>query len=96
MEEKNQKFGKKHMLSINNREDIKMGGIIDVLSFDEELIICQSDIGILVLKGQNLHVSKLDLDNGVLELTGYVTGLQYEEDHILRKDKPSIFSKIFK
>ncbi len=96
MEEKKQNFTKKHNLVINNREDIKMSGIVDVLSFDEELIICQSDIGILVLKGQNLHVGKLDLDNGALELTGYVSGIQYEDDHVLRKDKPSIFSKIFK
>ncbi len=96
MDDKNIKFNKKHTISINNREDIKMTGIIDVLSFDEELVICQSDIGVMVLKGLNLHVNKLDLDNGVLELTGYVLGLQYEEEHILSKNKASLFSKIFK
>ncbi len=92
----NQRIGKKHNITINNREDIKMTGILDVLSFDEELVICQSDIGVLILKGMNLHVKKLDLDNGCLELTGYVIGLQYEEDHVLSKNKPSLFSKIFK
>ncbi len=96
MDDKNIKFGKKHNITINNREDIKMTGIIDVLSFDEELVICQSDIGVMVLKGLNLHVNKLDLDNGILELTGYVLGIQYEEDHVLSKNKPSLFSKIFK
>ncbi len=96
MDEKNQKFGKKHNITINNREDVKMTGIVDVLSFDEELVICQSDIGVLILKGVNLHINKLDLDNSILELSGYVTGVQYEEDHVLRKDRPSIFSKIFK
>lgn len=92
----NQRTAKKHNITINNREDIKMSGILDVLSFDEELVICQSDIGVLVLKGAELHVKKLDLDNGVLELTGYIMGLQYEQDHVLSKNKPSIFSKIFK
>lgn len=92
----NQRSNKKHNITINNREDITMSGILDVLSFDEELVICQSDIGVLVLKGLELHVNKLDLDNGILELTGYITGLQYEQDHVLSKNKPSIFSKIFK
>lgn len=92
----NQRASKRHNITMNNREDISMTGIVDVLSFDEELVICQSDIGILVLKGMNLHVNKLDLDNGILELTGFVIGLQYEEDHILSKNRPSIFSKIFK
>ncbi len=96
MDDKTIKLNKKHNISINNREDIKMTGIIDVLSFDEELVICQSDIGVMVLKGLNLHVNKLDLDNGVLELRGYVLGLQYEEDHVLSKNKASLFSKIFK
>lgn len=93
---KNQRPSKKHNLTINNREDIKMTGILDVLSFDEELVICQSDNGVLILKGMNLHVNKLDLDNGILELTGFLVGLQYEEDHISSKSKQSVFSKIFK
>ncbi len=93
---KSQRPNKKHNITINNREDIKMTGILDVLSFDEELVICQSDIGVLILKGLNLHVNKLDLDNAILELTGFITGLQYEEDHVLSKNKPSVFSKIFK
>ncbi len=92
----NQRVSKKHNITINNREEIKMTGILDVLSFDEELVICQSDNGILVLKGMNLHVNKLDLDNGILELTGFLMGLQYEEDHVLSKNKQSIFGKIFK
>lgn len=92
----NQRNSKTHNITINNREDIKMTGIIDVLSFDEELVICQSDIGVLVLKGMNLHVKKLDLDNSILELNGYLTGLQYEQDHVLSKNKSSIFTKIFK
>ncbi len=92
----NQRASKRHNITINNREEIKMTGILDVLSFDEELVICQSDSGILVLKGLNLHVNKLDLDNGILELTGFLMGLQYEEDHVLSKNKQSIFGKIFK
>lgn len=93
---KQQRTNKKHNVTINNREEIKMNGILDVLSFDEELVICQSDNGVLILKGMNLHVNKLDLDNGILELTGFLIGLQYEEDHMLSKNKKSVFSKIFK
>lgn len=91
-----QKNQKRHGIVMNDREDIKMTGISDVLSFDEELVICQSDIGILILKGVNLHVNKLDLDNGILEITGFITGLEYEEDHVLSKNKQSFFSKVFK
>lgn len=90
------KKSRKHSIIVNNREDVKITGVEDVLSFDEELVICQSDVGILILKGLNLHVTKLDLDNGILDLTGYVVGINYEEDHVLSKNQKSFFSKIFK
>ncbi len=90
------KTGKKHSVTMENRELIHMTGINDVLSFDEELVICESDMGVLILKGDNLHVNKLDLDNGVLDVDGNIVSLEYEENHVMSKNKPSILSKIFK
>lgn len=91
-----QKSHKNHNITINDREDIKITGILDVLSFDEELVICQSDIGVLILKGTNLHINKLDLDNGILDIVGYITSINYEENHQLSKNHQSFFSKVFK
>lgn len=95
MEEK--KFiNENHTLKIVNRENISLTGINDLLSFDEELVIAESEEGVLVIKGNNLHVNKLDLDHGQLEITGRMSNLNYEDNHHMSKNKPSFFSKIFK
>lgn len=99
MEEKNffkDKENKNHSLKIVNRENITLTGIIDLLSFDEELIITESTDGVLVIKGNNLHVNKLDLDNGQLEITGRMYNLSYEDNHHMSKNKTNFISKIFK
>lgn len=99
MDEKNffkDKENKSHSLKIVNRENITLTGILDLLSFDEELIISESTDGVLVIKGNNLHVNKLDLENGQLEITGRMHTLSYEDNHHMAKNKVSFFSKIFK
>lgn len=85
-----------HNIKIINRENITLTGIMDLLSFDEELVITESTDGVLVIKGNNLHVNKLDLNNGQLEITGRMHNLSYEDNHHMSKNKTSFMSKIFK
>lgn len=85
----------KHVVTLDKRENISVTGVLDVLSFDEETVVVETDMGVLVMSGFNLHVSKLNLDVGELEVDGEINSLNYEDDKLSNK-KGSFLSKIFK
>ena len=85
----------KHSVVIDKREKTAINGILDVISFDEELVIAETEMGVILLKGEDLHVNKIDLDKGELDIDGKVISLVYEEKGSSGKSN-SIFDKIFK
>lgn len=68
---------KNHNLILKNREHISLSGVVDVYGFNEESISANTQLGGLVIKGSKLHISKLDLEVGDIEIEGYVNSLQY-------------------
>lgn len=47
---------------LENREKLNITGVLDVLSFDDEMIIIETELGLLTIKGEKLKISKLSLD----------------------------------
>ncbi len=90
------KSATKHNVTILGRENISVTGVLDVLSFDEENIIMDTEMGVLILRGINLHVNRLNLDKGELDIDGQIESLNYEESGSYAKGKSSILGKIFK
>lgn len=86
----------RHTVTMEKREKISITGVLDVISFDEEMIVAETEMGALILKGINLHVNKLNLEKGDLDIDGEIYSLTYEENGSIGKDKGSLFSKIFK
>lgn len=68
-----------HTLQMENREKLRLTGVSDVSGFDENLIVLSTDMGELSIRGEALHIDKIDLDAGLLELRGRVCELCYEE-----------------
>lgn len=83
-----------HCLNLDNRKKLKLNGITDVGSFDEQSIVTYTDLGELIIKGSNLHINKLNLENGLLEIDGVVNIMEYSDDS--RASVKGIFSKIFR
>ncbi len=83
-----------HKLSMNERDSLFVTGVMDVISFDEETIITETEKGTLILHGTDLHVIKLSVENGELEVGGYIYSINYEDSNFLKEK--SIFGKIFK
>jgi len=90
------KFTGRHNITVERRENVSITGVLDVISFDEETIVCETEMGVLVLRGNSLHVNRLNLDAGELEVDGEIENIGYEDDMILGKGKGSLLSKIFK
>ncbi len=86
----------RHNVIIESRERISVTGVLEVISFDEEAIITDTEMGVLIIRGTNLHVNRLNLDNGELEIDGEISNLHYEEQNTFSKGKSSFLGKLFK
>ena len=47
---------------LENREKLTISGVLDVLSFDDQIVIVETELGLLTVKGENLRINKLSLD----------------------------------
>lgn len=91
-----EKLGLSHNITLNNREKGKMTGILDVISFDENSIVLDTDMGLLTIKGKDLHVSRLTLDKGEIDIEGRCDSFVYSSNESFRKSNQSLFSRLFK
>ena len=95
MEEK--KFNKvvtNQNIIIENREKITITGVIDIHSFDDELVLAQTDLGILTIKGDDLKMNKLNLDNNELIVEGQIVAVAYSD--VNQAKKSGFMNKLFK
>ncbi len=85
-----------HRLSIENRNSGTITGIREVVSFDENQVVLDTDMGLLTLKGKELHISRLTLEKGEVDLNGNIESLIYSSNEALRRSGESLFSRLFK
>ena len=82
---------------LENREHLTLTGIIDVFSFDDQIIIIETELGLLTIKGENLKINKLSLDTSDFVVDGKIASLNYSErNNITGKKTKRILNKIFK
>lgn len=67
-----------HVLHLDRRKTASITGVTDVSSFDECEIVLRLEGGLMILTGQNMHISKLLLEEGKLEVAGQIDGITYE------------------
>ncbi len=82
-------------LILENREKLNVSGVLDVLSFDDQIVIIETELGLLTVKGDNLRINKLSTDTEEVTVEGNVFNLSYSERNNNSKET-SFFSKIFK
>ena len=68
-----------HGLRLDGRERMAVTGVRDVSGFDENTVLLQTDLGELSIRGEQLHIDRIDLESGNLELRGKVRELSYDE-----------------
>ena len=82
-------------LILENREKLNITGVLDVLSFDDQVIVVETELGLLNVKGENLKINKLSLDTSEVTVEGNIYSLNYS-DKTLENKGTSILGKIFK
>lgn len=82
-----------HNLILEERSRLSLTGVTDVESFDETEIAAYTDCGELTIIGTQLHIGKLNIEDGQLNVEGNITSLSYVD----RAPKSnSIFGKMFR
>lgn len=82
-------------LILENRGKLSISGVLDVLSFDDQVVIVETELGLLTVKGENIRINKLSIDTSEVIVEGDISSMSYS-DKSVEKSKTSVLSKIFK
>lgn len=85
-----------HKMTLLNRRTCNLTGVSDVLSFDVNEIILETDQGMLMIKGSELHVNRLTLDKGEVDIEGKFDSFTYSEQAGIAAKGESLFTRLFK
>ena len=78
-ERKNINTGVIQNLILENREKLSISGVIDVLSFDDQVVMIETELGLLTVKGEELRINKLSIDTSEVIVEGNISHLSYSE-----------------
>ena len=96
MEDLNAGRARAHKIVMTDRNICNISGVCDVLSFDVAEILLETEQGMLMLKGTDLHVSRLMLDKGEVDVDGKIDSLTYSENTGYGGKGESLLSRLFK
>ncbi|MBQ3502389.1 MAG: YabP/YqfC family sporulation protein [Clostridia bacterium] len=82
---------KEHILTISNRNNLNISSVEKVVSVKPDLVQLKSSAGDIVITGQNIEVTKLDLEQQILSLYGKFDSIKYIES-----SKTPLLKKLFK
>lgn len=92
----NDKIGNNiHELKIVDRSIFSLTGVSKIISFDNSEFILESNMGPIHIKGENLELLTLDLQEKFIKIKGKVSGFNYIEK-LNKKKEETILSKLFK
>jgi len=85
-----------HKFMLTNRRTCLVSGVCDVLSFDLSEILLETEQGMLIIKGKDLHVNRLSLEKGEVDVTGHIDSCTYSDMQASKKKEESFFVRLFK
>lgn len=66
-----------HTLILTDRAAATLTGVEDVECFNEQIVVLRTSLGSLTLTGEGLNISRLNLDEGRLEIQGEIAAVEY-------------------
>ena len=68
-----------HKLILNERQQLSVTGVSEVVSFDESAVVLRTELGTLIVQGRELQLKTLSLEGGQMAVDGSISALSYEE-----------------
>lgn len=78
---------KTHDLKLHNRKLLEISGVNNVESFDTEEFVLQTELGLLTVRGSNLHIKNLNLEQSFVSIEGTVHSMTYANPGSQTKNK---------
>ena len=88
---------RQHRVILTNRGTCALNGISDILSFDVNEILLETEMGMLMIRGIDLHVNRLSVEKGEVDLAGNIDSLVYSSaEGIAGKSGNSFWNRLLK
>ena len=84
-----------HQVLVKDRKLMEITGVKRLHSFDSEMFVIETTMGLLTIHGHDLEMKNLELDKGELSIIGYIANHEYEDSGYDGGGK-GLFSKLFK
>lgn len=81
-----------HQLTLEGRTRAKLSGVMAVSCFNEQEIVLETSEGEVALLGEGLHIGQLNLEEGQLDVTGEIAGIEYNGP-VGKKEKRGLFAR---
>lgn len=85
-----------HRVVMEGRRKVEVTGVQDLLVFDETEVIMETNEGMLSIRGSDLHMSNLNLDQGLIGLAGEISDLMYDESGGAAQSRSGLMSRLFR
>ncbi|HEU4963770.1 MAG TPA: sporulation protein YabP [Bacilli bacterium] len=93
---RNQQY-KQHDIILRNRQYLEVTGVMNVESFDAHEFVLQTQYGYVAIRGENLHIKTLNLENAFVSIEGLIYDIGYFDEGVSASEKAKgLFSKLFK
>ena len=92
MEQNQSAMVRPHQLTLEGRTRAKLSGVTAVSCFNEQEIVLETSEGEVALLGEGLHIGQLNLEEGQLDVTGQIAGIEYNGP-VTKKERRGLFSR---
>lgn len=87
---------KEHKCLLFNRNRMELSGVSNVISFDANEIILTTQLGDLLIKGNDLHISKLNLEYSDVDVEGKIDAIIYSNKSLSDSNAKGVFARLFR
>ncbi len=85
---------KEHEFIVKKRREMRVSGVTDIDSFDENGTVLQTVNGLMTIEGETLKIGELDTEKGIVTVSGKINSIYYSSDEKI--EKKGLISRIFK
>ena len=85
-----------HKLTLNERKNLSVTGVTEVVSFDEQIVSLETVCGGMTVSGDGLHISVLNVEEGLVALDGKIDSIEYEDTVASEGGKKRLFGRLMR
>ena len=90
------KHSQAHHIVCQARQSAEITGVTDVISFDEQVILLDTVCGNMNVDGDSLHIHVLNLDEGIVSVSGRIDAITYFDSNTQKDGKKGFWGRLLR